>query len=204
MNRRILIHWLRRTHLYLGLWGAALGLLFGVTGILLNHRAVMKLPVQKVVQRTAQLPVPEGGFAGPEAMGTWLRGQLGFEPHQLVAVRRHPAQAVTWADREVAQPERWTLALQSPERGVQAEYFVGNRFVRLDHADATFVGWLTRLHMSVGVDAFWVLLADSIAGSLILLSLTGLLLWTQLNNLRLAAVATSLGAFTLAAAYLAA
>jgi hypothetical protein len=48
--------------------------------------------------------------------------------------------------------------------------------------------------MSVGVGAFWVLLADTIAGSLMLLSLTGLLLWTQLNTVRLAAATTSVAA----------
>ena len=48
--------------------------------------------------------------------------------------------------------------------------------------------------MSVGVNAFWVLLSDSIAGSLILLSITGLLLWTQLRAMHTAAVTTSIGA----------
>lgn len=74
------------------------------------------------------------------------------------------------------------------------EYFVGNRVIKLDHLDATPVGTLTRLHMSVGVSAFWVLLADTIAGSLILLSLTGLLLWTQLHTVRTVAVLTSMSA----------
>ena len=48
--------------------------------------------------------------------------------------------------------------------------------------------------MSVGVNAFWVLLADTIAGSLILLSVTGLLLWTQLHTVRTVAVLTSFSA----------
>ena len=81
--------------------------------------------------------------------------------------------------------------MQSPQRGVIAEYFVGNRFVKLDQADATPIGTLTRLHMSIGVSAFWVLLSDTIAGSLILLSITGLLLWTQLHTVRTIAVMTS-------------
>lgn len=85
-----------------------------------------------------------------------------------------------------------------PERAVSAEYFVGNRFVKLDLVDATLMGTLTRLHMSIGVNAFWVLLADTIAGGLILLSITGVLLWTQLHTVRTTAVLTSIGGLLVA------
>ena len=39
------IRWVRKSHGWVGLWGAVLGLLFGFSGIWLNHRAVLKLPV---------------------------------------------------------------------------------------------------------------------------------------------------------------
>lgn len=197
-RRAIFLTWLRRIHLYVGLWGAVLGLLFGVTGILLNHRAIMKIPVQKTVQRTAQLALGGKTFASPDEMAAWLRDELQFRSAQAVQVKRQPAQEVIWADRPVMQPERWTVALHSPQRAVTAEYFVGNQAIKLDHSDATPIGTLTRLHMSVGVSAFWVLLADTIAGSLILLSITGLLLWTQLHTVRTGAVLTSISALTAA------
>jgi len=44
------LKWLRRIHAWVGLWGAAMGLLFGVSGILLNHRAVMKIPAAQMEQ----------------------------------------------------------------------------------------------------------------------------------------------------------
>ena len=197
-RRAIFLTWLRKIHLYVGLWGAVLGMLFGVTGILLNHRAIMKIPVEKTVQRTAQLALDGTGFTSPEEMVIWLKAELQFSSAQAVQVKRQPAQEVIWADRPIMQPERWTIALHSPQRAVTAEYFVGNRMVKLDHLDATPIGTLTRLHMSVGVSAFWVLLADTIAGSLILLSLTGLLLWTQLHTVRTVAVLTSMTALTAA------
>jgi hypothetical protein len=193
-RRAIFLTWLRRIHLYVGLWGAALGLLFGATGILMNHRAILKIPVEKTMQKSAQLPLPERGLATPQDLSAWLRQELNFTPAQVMQVKSQPAKTIVWADREVMQPERWNISLQRPDRGVNAEYFVGNRFVRLDHVDATPIGTLTRLHMSVGVGAFWVLLSDTIAGSLILLSITGLLLWTQLHTVRTIAVATSVGA----------
>jgi len=193
-RRAVFLTWLRKTHLYVGLWGAVLGLLFGVTGFLLNHRAIMKIPVEKTVQRTVQVALPERSFAKPDELSAWLQQELDFTPAAPAVVKTQPAKAVVWGDREVQQPERWTVTLTRPERGVTAEYFVGNRFVKLDHVDATPIGTLTRLHMSIGVNAFWVLLSDTIAGGMILLSITGLLLWTQLHTIRTIAVMTSVGA----------
>jgi hypothetical protein len=193
-RRAVFLTWLRKIHLYVGLWGAVLGLLFGATGILMNHRAIMKIPVEKTVQKSAQLPLPAHGFTTPEQMAAWLQQALQFTPAQVTQVKSQPARKVVWADQEVLQPERWTISLNRPDRGINAEYFVGNRFVKLDQLDATPIGTLTRLHMSVGVSPFWVLLADTIAGSLILLSITGLLLWTQLHTVRAMAVMTSVSA----------
>lgn len=194
-RRVVFLIWLRRIHLYVGLWGAALGLLFGATGILLNHRAILKIPIEKVVQRSAQLPLPEaaGGFKTPDEMALWLQQELNFEGLQ-VSSAAEPPRKVIWADRELLQPARWTFILNSPHKGVSAEYFVGNRFLKVDTRDATPIGTLTRLHMAVGVSAFWVLLSDTIAGGLIVLSVTGLLLWSRLHTIRLTTVAVSLAA----------
>jgi hypothetical protein len=41
---------------------------------------------------------------------------------------------------------------------------------------------MTNLHKGVGLSVGWVLLIDTLAGSIILLSLTGVLLWTELNK----------------------
>jgi hypothetical protein len=193
-RRAVFLTWLRKIHLYVGLWGAALGLLFGATGILLNHRSIMKIPVEKTVQKTAHLPIPEPVFASPERMSAWLQEKLKFTASQVTQIKSQPAMKIVWADQDVVQPERWSVSLHSPLRGVNAEYFVGNRFVKLDQIDATPIGTLTRLHMSVGVGAFWVLLSDTIASGLIVLSITGLLLWTQLHAARTMAVLTSVGA----------
>lgn len=200
-RRAVFLTWVRKIHLYVGLWGAILGLLFGATGILLNHRAILKIPVEKSIQKTVQLALPEQRPGTPEELAAWLQGELKFTPEQVVQVKKQPAKTVVWDDREVLQPERWSVSLQTPQRSVSAEYFAGNRFVKLDHTDATPIGTLIRLHMSVGVNAFWVLLADTIAGSLMLLSITGLLLWTQLRAMHTVAVTTSLGAL-LAATWL--
>lgn len=197
----LFMRWLRKTHLWVGLWGAALGLLFGATGILLNHRSVLKIPVEKTVQRSAQLALPDDAASRlptPDAMAQWLQGELKFDGVQT-RTKAEPPRKVIWADRELLQPARWTFNLQSPHRGVSAEYVVGNRFVKVDTQDATPIGTLTRLHMAVGTSVFWVLLSDTIAAGLIVLSVTGLLMWARLHALRLSAVAVMLAAITGAA-----
>ena len=48
-TRADVVVFLRRTHGWIGLWGATLGLLFGFSGIWLDHRAV--LPLQPAADR---------------------------------------------------------------------------------------------------------------------------------------------------------
>lgn len=199
----LFLRWLRRIHLWVGLWGAVLGLLFGATGILMNHRAILKIPVEKVVQRQAQVALPEAveGFDSPQAMAVWLQRELSLraEPGRI---REEPARPVAWGDKTLKQPARWSVDFASPGQQVRAEYWVGNRFIKVETMDATFIGMLTRLHMAIGVSAFWVLLSDTIAGGMVLLSITGLLLWSRLHPIRLTTLGLSLGALVASAAYL--
>lgn len=200
----LFLRWLRRIHLWVGLWGAALGLLFGVTGFLMNHRAVLKIPVEKMVPSQAQLPLPADGpvpFDSADAMADWVRRELSLgEAHGRV--RAEPPRPVAWGDKRLQQPARWSVDFATVTRQVRAEYWVGNRSVKVETQDATAMGTLMRLHSGNGVSAFWVLLADTLAGGMVLLSVTGLLLWSRLHPMRLSTVALSLGSLVATAGYL--
>jgi hypothetical protein len=63
-------YWLRKSHGWIGLWGAILGLLFGFSGIWLNHRSVLKLPTAQV-RINAQLALPDTLPSGAPA---WPHG----------------------------------------------------------------------------------------------------------------------------------
>ena len=78
--------WLRRTHGWIGLWGATLGLLFGFSGIWLNHRAV--LPLQPVAERSnLQLKLESPPPATTRDMATWVQHSLGLpDPNTNVRV----------------------------------------------------------------------------------------------------------------------
>jgi hypothetical protein len=54
--------------------------------------------------------------------------------------------------------------------------------VTVKRTENAFLATLTNLHKGVGMSVGWVLVVDTLAGSLILLSLTGVLLWTELNR----------------------
>lgn len=197
LGRGEFLRWLRRVHAWIGLWGAALGILFGVTGILLNHRGdIMKIAWAKSEQTTVQLPLPRPQPASPEAMAAWLQSELAVEKPWRQA-RAHPARTVVWGGQEVRQPERWTVSFSAPQRFIGAEYWVGNSFVTVRRFDPNVWAFLNNLHQAGGMGAGWILVADGVAGSFILLSLTGVVLWTRLHGPRLLAAALGLGSLLL-------
>jgi uncharacterized protein len=199
-HRPKIMKWLRRTHAWFGLWGAVLGLLFGVTGILLNHRAVLKIPAAKNAETQFQVALTDPLPAEPAALGRFLQQELklGKPPARP---RVEPARAVPWGDGGIRQPERWQLNFATPHETVMVEYWVGNRYVSVRRLDPNFFAWLNRLHMGTGAGVGWILLADTLAGGLIVLALTGLLLWTRLHGPRLAALALLGGCFSLLLAF---
>jgi hypothetical protein len=194
-GRALFVKWLRKMHGWIGLWGAVLGLLFGSTGILLNHRAVLKIPAAKAQESTVQLPLPSPAPADPQALATWLRASLALAP-EASRVKAEPPKPVAWGDKSLTQPARWSAAFVSPGASVQAEYWVGNSFVTVKRSDNNVFATLANLHKGVGMSIGWILLVDTLAGSIILLSLTGVLLWTLVNRQR--AVGAAIGVASVA------
>nr|WP_217908338.1 PepSY-associated TM helix domain-containing protein [Burkholderia glumae] len=183
-RRATFVKWLRKVHGWVGLWGAVLGLMFGVTGFVLNHRAgPLRISPGLPQVSEVQLALPGAPPATPAKLEAWLRQQLRFD-HGSSRIRREAAQAVAWGDRSIVQPEHWQITLFRPGANVTAEYWVGSRSVALKRTDNALMTTLTNLHRGVGMSVVWVLVMDTIAGAMILLSLTGVLLWTELNRRR--------------------
>jgi len=195
-RRGVFLKWLRKTHGWIGLWGAALGLLFGVTGILQNHRTVLKIPAAKVQETMLQVPLPTPAPANVKAMAIWLQQELMVD-RPASRERSEPAKPVAWGDKTLKQPAHWSVTFNSPQTNLQAEYWVGNNFVAVKRSDQNIFGTLNNLHKATGVGMPWILLADTLAGSIILLSLTGVVLWTQLNRRRMIGLGIGLTSLTL-------
>ena len=98
------------------LWGAVMGLIFGVSGIWLNHRAVLKLPVAQQRINT-QIALPDPVPATPEAMAAWLQQTLNT-PEPATRTRIEKAKPVAWAERpakgEGAKDEKTADAPREP------------------------------------------------------------------------------------------
>ena len=174
--------WLRRIHAWFGLALAAMLLLFAVTGFLLNHRAVMKIPALGREEVTQLLAV-EATPADPQALAAMLAPALGIDAVALTA-RVEPPRAMKWGDREVHQPERWTLRADTPSEAVQVEYWLGNRHVEAKRTKPNLWLYLARLHMSIGTGPAWVLLSDAAALGLAFLGISGFWLWGRLHGSR--------------------
>ncbi|MDB5963415.1 MAG: peptidase [Massilia sp.] len=197
-RKAALIKWLRKTHGWIGLWGAALGLLFGTSGILLNHRALLKIPAVQTQESTIQVPLPTPAPADADAMAQWLRQSLAIGA-PATKIKADKARAVAWGDAAVTQPARWSAAFVTPSSNVQAEYWVGNNFVSVKRNDTNAFGIIANLHKGSGMGIGWILLVDTLAGSIILLSITGVLLWALMTKKRM--VGTAIGTVSLIALF---
>ncbi len=115
-------------------------------------------------------------------MAAWLQHALAL-PDAASNVRVEKSRPAPWAEPSASapavamQPEHWTFNFNTPKAQIQAEYWVGNHAVSVRRTDNGVVATLTNLHKGVGMPVAWILLVDTLAGSLILLSLSGLSLW---------------------------
>ena len=185
------LKWLKRTHAWLGLWGATLGLLFGVSGFVLNHRAQLKINAVTPVESNVQVDLPEEAKADPDALAHWFAGYTGMNGHPRM--RKQPTKTVMWNDHPVQKPAEWSVALSKPDYEVSATYTVGNRYVDVKRSEQNVWGVLTRLHKGDGAGIGWILLVDTLAGALVTLCITGFLLWSRLHGPRLAALGLMAG-----------
>lgn len=196
-RRTAIVQWIRKTHGWIGLWGAILGLLFGTAGIWLNHRAVLKLPMSQ--QRiNAQLALPDPAPASAQEMAAWLQTALGMDGPPR-SMRTEASRPVAWTEKgrhaaepdgaaaakPLMQPERWVFNFGGPDTMVQADYWRGNRSVGVTTTSNGFVATLANLHKGVGMPVAWILLVDTLAGSLIFLSISGVALWMLTHRRRL-------------------
>jgi hypothetical protein len=181
-RRSTFLKWLRNVHGWIGLWGAVLGLMFGVTGFLLNHRGgPMKISPGEPQVSQMRLPLPDPAPDSPQALAEWVGRELRFDG-RIGRTQREPAHKVAWGDRSVMQPEHWSAMLTGPRTSIMIEYWAGNPTVSVKRTEGTLLAMLNNLHRGGGMGIGWILLVDTIAGSLVLLSLTGVLLWTELNR----------------------
>lgn len=188
MKRGRFLVWLRRTHAWMGLWGAVLGLIFGTSGILLNHRSEMKIPLAAQHETHQMLMPPVGSLQSPEALEAWLRMKFKM-PHAKSRIVKKPGGPVPWGGGQINQPENWRVTLTTPNLSLNAEYWQGDMEARIEQKEANAWATLANFHKGSGMSNVWILLTDTLAFGLLVLAITGTLLWSRLHGPRLMAAA---------------
>lgn len=199
LNKSDIIRWLKRVHAWTGFWGAAAFLLLGVSGVLLNHKAIWKIDTGAPKEVMAvTLPVEAGAIKSIEDLGAW--GQAEFDIGLRPFPRRSSAarsETVVFLGKEVAPEQIWKQRFFAPNAILELEYVEGASHVQAVQSAQNGWGLIKNLHKSTGVGLAWVLLMDTMAGALIAMTLTGMLLWSRLHGPRLVAIAIGLGSFAL-------
>lgn len=183
--------WVRQFHLWIGAWGALAAILYGFTGLVLNHRMGENAWPQGKTTPVAQavLDIPAEARATPEQLSLWLRdtqqldammirkGSPGGRPEGGRADARGQGRG------EGAAPQKWTLSGGTAGNSWALEYTPGSDTADLKHNHSDVLAALSRLHKGVG-GFWWLLLADSFAIGMLLLGISGIWMWARGRSAR--------------------
>jgi hypothetical protein len=179
---------IRQLHLWIGAWGALAAILFGFTGFVQNHRALLKLPQGEAIElANVELPVPDAARATPDAMRAWLTGEQHVDVDNQRVQRSAPMQ---FNGQTIEPPARWTFTGGNARIVTQVEYREGDAALTLRTTRQSPLAALLRLHKGVGGGVPWILLTDSFALAMIALGLSGLILWARGRTARQMAFST--------------
>ncbi|OGT60511.1 MAG: hypothetical protein A3E01_11425 [Gammaproteobacteria bacterium RIFCSPHIGHO2_12_FULL_63_22] len=169
---------IRQVHLWIGAWGAIAAIVFGLSGLVLNHRFALELPQgERETSEPVRITVPEPARKDMDAMAAWLAQEHGMKP---LMKRVRPAPGPTQVGSSSAdQPEQWTLSGGNATAGWSVEYASGDASLKLERTGFSFMAALSRLHKSAGGGIGWILLGDSFAIAMVLLGITGIIMWAR-------------------------
>ena len=175
--------WLKRLHGWIGIWGAVVGVIIGITGITLNHRGAIQAGNANTVEQW-EIEVPAGGFADDKEFDEYVSSQLGLDPGGEVRPPRRATDSNAKGVRYGSASIRYDVT-----------YIPGNAFMSVTKTNAGVISTMNSLHLGNRSGLIWVLVLDAFAGSLIFLAITGILLWSKLHGTALVAVSLMMSFF---------
>ena len=187
----IMLVWLRRSHGWLGIWGAVAGILFGVTTVLMVHSDIF--PANEAETGTIQLPVNGTAVDSVDDLGAFVKAELGLLTNWRQPINR--AGAGTRSNQPV-----YITQFTSPQRTLDLRYVDGNEYIEITRTERGLLDTLNRMHRGNGAQLGWTLIGDAFSGALIVLAISGVLLWSRMDGSRLLAIGFG-GAGLLAALY---
>ena len=188
-GHRRLLRWARTLHIYVALLGLLLLLFFAATGFMLNHGDWFGLSEGKTRTQKGQVPTSALEPLDRLAVVERLRGEFG---------------AAGAVDSFEAEGEELRVVFKGPGRRTEATVVRADGAVAVTHESYGLLGLLTDLHRGKSTGATWGLVIDAACVLLLLISVTGLFLWTSLRRRRiLGLLALLLGGAACMAVYLA-
>jgi hypothetical protein len=173
--------WIRQIHLWIGAWGALAAVLYGFTGLVLNHRIGENAWPQgesRDAGATA-LSIPAEARTSPERLSLWLQEAQRLD---VQSIRKGGRGGGRSGDAE--QAPKWNFSGGTAADSWQLEYTPGHKSAELKRSHQTFLAAINRLHKTVGGGIGWRVLADSFAIAMVLLGLSGIWLWARGRSYR--------------------
>ena len=189
LQRTNFLLWLKRTHAWTGFFGALMFVILGFSGFLLNHRSEMKIDTGPDVVTETEIALGDLRFDTRDAFVAWMSAEYGRDKEVLSAKTPQEPERVSFDGREVVPAVVWEARFWGPNAIIEGYYRPAVGLLTLKKRDYTIGGILKEMHKGHGVGITWILLIDAVAGALLLMSLSGILLWTKLHGPRVAAVA---------------
>ena len=167
----------RQLHLWIGAWGALAAMLYGFSGLVLNHRFGDGAWPQGDSEETARerISVPAAERATPEALSLWLKANRGLDAQVI----RKGAPGGGGKREGGGPPPKWSLSGGSATQAWTVEYTPGDSEAEYKQMRHSPMAAVSRLHKGVGGGWAWLLLADSFAVGMLLLGISGVWMWLR-------------------------
>ncbi|WP_119718772.1 PepSY-associated TM helix domain-containing protein [Cognatilysobacter tabacisoli] len=170
--------WVRQLHLWIGAWGAIAAIVYGFTGLVMNHRFGDNAWPQgsNAPSGSLMLDVPANAQVTPEALTAWLSDTHGLATQR---VRKSEAGGGALNGKPIAAREKWTLTGGTARQAWTLDYVPGNATAEVKQERHSALSAFNRLHKAYGGGGAWILLADSFAIGMLLLGLSGIWMWAR-------------------------
>ena len=172
--QRALLKWARLVHVYLTMFGLLLLLFFAVTGFMLNHEEWL-FGVDKPFTQTIEGKLPAN-----------LVGDRSKEPDKLAIVealrRDFGVRGLVEMNSIEIEEGHIRIEFKAPSRLETVSINREDGATTLNRESRGFANLLMDLHRGKSSGFWWSLLIDAVCAMLVVISATGLILWSSLRG----------------------
>lgn len=168
---RAFLKWARHIHVYLTMFGLLLLLFFAVTGFMLNHEDWFGVDRPFTQTTEGKLPID-------------LVGEGSGEPDKLAIAEslRRDFAATGLVDAFEIEPERIRVVFKAPSRLIEVTINREDGATTVNRELRGFANLIMDLHRGKSTGLWWSLLIDAVCIMLVVISATGLILWSSLRG----------------------